>query len=300
MKLGVFSETVRADSPEAVAARTRALGVEAVQLRATWEGLDLAGSRADRARVRRAYEQAGVTVAALAAYTNLLDPLPARRRANQEQLEHLSGVAAELGTRVIVTETGSYDAASSWNDHPHNHTPAAWAELVEVTGRLVRRCEREGVVLAYEPYVNSVLDSAPAARRLAEEIGSPALAFVFDPAGLTTAATISRNRVITLEALALLRGRLALAHADDVRYEDGTARWLPLGWGELDAAAVFEGLTTAGFAGALIIEHLAESLVPQALAFCRTRLAHERNAQAHREQGMGGAEQRQPSMGGAE
>lgn len=300
MKLGVFSETVHAGSPEEVAVRTRALGVEAVQLRAKWEGLDLAGSRAERARVRRAYEQAGVTVAALAAYTNLLDPLPARRRANQEQLEHIIGVAAELGTRIVVTETGSYDPASSWNDHPHNHTPAAWTELVEVTGRLVRHCEREGIVLAYEPYVNSVLDSAAAAQRLAEEIGSPALSFVFDPAGLTTAATIGRNRIITLEALALLRGRVALAHADDVRYEDGTARWLPLGWGDLDAAAVFEGLTATGFEGALIIEHLAESLVPQALAFCRSRLAHERAAQAQQEQCMRGAEQRQLSMGGAE
>ena len=272
MKIGIFSNTVSGGTPEEVAARTRALGVEAVQLRTEYTGLDLLGCMAHRTRVRRAYEAEGVAVVALAGYTNLLDPVPERRRANQEQLEHLIGVAAELGTRIVVTETGSYDPANSWNDHPHNHTPAAWVELVEVTGRLIRRCEREGIVLAYEPYVNSVLDSAPAAHRLAGEIGSSSLAFVFDPAGLTTAAMVARNRVITLEALALLRGRIALAHADDVRYEDGSARWLPLGWGQLDAGAVFEGLSAAGFEGALIIEHLPESLVPEALAFCRERL----------------------------
>lgn len=272
IQIGVFSDTIGGDTPEAVAARTRALGAETVQLRTEWSGLDLLGLVADRERVRRAYKEAGVAVAALAGYTNLLDPIPARREANRAYLERLIGVAHDLGTSVVVTETGSYDPASSWNDHPRNHTAEAWAELVDVTGALIALCEREGVILAYEPYVNSVLDSARAARRLADEVDSPRLAFVLDSAGLMTPETLTRNRDVTVEALDLLRGRIALAHADDVRYEGSAARWLPLGWGDLDADAVLGGLSAAGFDGALIVEHLAETQVPEALAFCRERL----------------------------
>lgn len=284
MKLGIFSDTVGGNTPEEVAARTRALGVETVQLRLERNGLDLLGRAADRARVRRAYDEAGVTVAALAGYTNLLDPVLARRQANQEYLERLIAIAGDLGTSVVVTETGSYDPASSWNDHPRNHTAGAWAELVEVTGALVSVCECASVTLAYEPYVNSVLDSARAARRLADEIDSPFLSFVLDSAGLMTPRTIERNREITMAALELLRGRIALAHADDVRYEGGVARWRPLGWGDLDAETVLDGLAAVGFEGALIVEHLSESQAPEALAFCRERLARSSAAYKQRKE----------------
>ncbi|MGH2344293.1 MAG: sugar phosphate isomerase/epimerase family protein [Chloroflexota bacterium] len=273
MRVGVFSNSISGGSPEEVAERSRAAGVEAVQLRLEWPGLDVEGRAADRARLRRAYEAAGIEVAALAAYTNLFDPRLERRRANRARLEHLIQITPEFGASIIVTETGSYNPDDSWSDHARNHTPEAWEDLLAVTDHLVRCCEQAGVVLAYEPYVNTALSSAAEARRLADDIGSSALAFVFDGAGLVTPQTLPNNKTITEEALALLRGRIALAHADDVRYEDGKARWLPLGWGALDAAAVFTGLLTVGFVGALIVEHLAESLVPEALAFCREQLA---------------------------
>jgi sugar phosphate isomerase/epimerase len=274
VRLGVFSNTISGSSPEEVAECSRAAGVEAVQLRLEWPGLDVEGRAADRVRVRRAYEAAGIEVAAVAAYTNLFDPRLERRQANRTRLEHLIRITPEFGTSIIVTETGSYNPDDSWSDHAQNHTPEAWADLLTITDHLVRHCEQAGVVLAYEPYVNTVLSSAVKAQQLAEEIRSPALAFVFDGAGLVTPETLSNNTTITEEALALLRGRIALAHADDVRYEDGKARWLPLGWGALDAHAVFKGLLSAGFDGALIVEHLAQALVPEALAYCRKHLTN--------------------------
>jgi sugar phosphate isomerase/epimerase len=271
MKIGAFSDAVRGGSPEAVAQRSRAAGLEVIQLRTDWPGLDLLGSAADRARVRDAYEAVGIGVAALAAYGNLLDPRPERRRQIHERIARLIRMAPELGTELLVTEAGTFHPNDSWADHPHNRTPDAWAELVEVTGQLVLQCERHGVRLAYEPYVNTVLYSAEAAACLAGEIGSPALCFVFDAAGLMTPETLPANREITAAACALLGDRLALAHADDLRYEDGRARWLPLGWGDLDASEVFAGLAGAGFDGALIVEHVAEDLLPEAAAFCRER-----------------------------
>jgi sugar phosphate isomerase/epimerase len=269
MKVGAFSDAIHADTPEDVALRSRAAGMEVVQLRMEWPGLDLLGSAGDRARIRRAYAGAGMEIAALAGYSNILHPEPARRQAALERLERLICLAPELGADLVVTEAGTFDAVDAWASHPHNQTADAWRQLVEVTAWLVTRCEREGVRLAYEPYVATVLSGAHAAHRLSAEIGSPALCFVFDGAGLVTPETLPDNRKITAEACQILAGQIALAHADDVRYEAGRARWLPLGWGDLDAPAVFSGLAGAGFAGALIVEHVSEDLLPAAIAFCK-------------------------------
>jgi sugar phosphate isomerase/epimerase len=273
MKLGVFSDTIGGGSPEEVAERTRALGVETVQLRLDWPGLSVLDSAADRAQLRRAYESVGLEIAALAGYTNLLDPRSDRRQANRQRFEQVIRIAPELGTRLVVTETGTYDPLGKGNDDPHNHTPEAWAEFVEVTAQMTHLCEREGVTLAYEPYFATVLGSARDAQRLTQELASSALAFVLDSAGLMTPATLSHNRAITAEAVELLRGHIALAHADDVRYDGDKARWLPLGWGDLDADAFLDGLVRTGYDGAVIIEFLEESQVTEALTFCRERLS---------------------------
>jgi sugar phosphate isomerase/epimerase len=273
MKVGAFSDAVHGDTPEDVAQRSRAAGMEAVQIRTEWPGLDLLGSAVDRTRIRRAYAAAGIEIAALAAYSNILHPEPARREAALERVERIISLAPDLGADLVVTETGTFDAVDAWTSHPHNQTADAWRQLLEVTARLVTRCEREGVRLAYEPYVATVLSGAQAARRLAGEIGSPALCFVFDGAGLVTPETLPDNRQITTEACEILAGQIALAHADDVRYEEGRARWLPLGWGDLDAPAVFHGLAGAGFTGALIVEHVRKDLLPAAIAFCKEHAA---------------------------
>lgn len=273
MKLGVFSNTVAGDSPERMAQRSRDLGIEAVQLRLEWPRLDLLVSAVDRARVRRAYESVGIEIAALAAYTNLMAPDPETRRRNHVWFSDVARVAPELGTRLVVTESGSYHPTDTWQDHPTNHTPQAQEELAEVVAPLVELCEGEGVTLALEPYVANVLASAVQAAQLAATLGSPALGFVLDTAGLVTPETLPRNAEVTTEALAALAGRIVLAHADDVRYDEaGQAAWLPLGWGDLDADAFLRDLAHSGFQGALIVEHLAEALVPQALTFCRERL----------------------------
>jgi sugar phosphate isomerase/epimerase len=273
IRVGAFSDAVRGATPEEVARRSAMAGMEAVQIRTQWPGLDLLGTGKDRARVRRAYTETGIEIAALAAYTNLLTPDVEGRRAAHAQLELVIRLAPEFGTDLVVTETGTFDPDDAWADHPHNHTVDAWMQLVEVTQRLTMLCEREGVRLAYEPYVATVLHSARAARRLADEVASSALWFVFDGAGLTTAQTLRDNSAITAEACELLAGRFALAHADDVRYENGRARWLPLGWGELDTNAVFAGLARAGFDGALIVEHVREDLLPEAVDFCKRRIS---------------------------
>ena len=73
-------------------------------------------------------------MAALAAYTNLMAPDPVRTSENRERCEAALRVAGELGTNLVVTETGSYHPHDSWSrPSGQPHGAEAWAELVEVT-----------------------------------------------------------------------------------------------------------------------------------------------------------------------
>jgi sugar phosphate isomerase/epimerase len=69
------------------------------------------------------------------------------------------------------------------------------------------------VVLAFEPEVNNVVDSARKARQLLDETGSPHLKVTIDPANLFHAGELPRMREILEEAFALVGKDIALAHA---------------------------------------------------------------------------------------
>ena len=60
-----------------------------------------------------------------------------------------------------------------WRAHPDNNTPEAWRDLVESMKQALAVAEEYGVVLALEPEVANVIDSAQKARRLLDEMQSP-------------------------------------------------------------------------------------------------------------------------------
>jgi len=67
------------------------------------------------------------------------------------------------------------------------------------------------VVLAFEPEVNNVVDSAQKARQLLDEIGSPFLKVTIDAANLFHAGELPRMKEILDEAFALV-GRMSSWH----------------------------------------------------------------------------------------
>ena len=71
-----------------------------------------------------------------------------------------------------------------WRAHPDNNTPEAWRDLVESMKQALAVAEEYDVVLALEPEVANVIDSAQKARRLLDEMQSPYLKVCMDGANI--------------------------------------------------------------------------------------------------------------------
>jgi sugar phosphate isomerase/epimerase len=131
---------------------------------------------------------------------------------------------------------------------------------------------RTHAVLAFEPEVNNVVNSAMKARRLLDEIASPYLKVTIDPANLFHTGQLPRMREILDEAFALVGKDIVLAHAKDLDH-DGDAGHLAAGQGKLDYDRYLSLLHSYRFQGPLLLHGLSAAQVPGCVAFLRQKLA---------------------------
>ena len=271
MRLGIMATTFARPRLEATLDAVAACGVQSVQFDLACAGvptLPTQISPALCARVRDAFAARGLTMEALSGTFNMIHPDPGERAEGLRRLRVLLDACGALGTTVVTLCTGTRDPHHMWRRHPDNDTPGAWTDLVASMCEAVRGAEAAGVTLAFEPEVANVVDAAPKARRLLDEIGSPRLKVVLDGANIFHRGELPRMRAMLEEACALLGPDIALAHAEDLDH-DGEAGHLPAGRGVLDYPLYLALLQRSGFTGALVLHGLAEEDVAACLAFVR-------------------------------
>jgi sugar phosphate isomerase/epimerase len=127
--------------------------------------------------------------------------------------------------------------------------------------------EEHDIWLAVEPETANVVDSPAKARRLLDELGSPRLKIIIDPANLFHVEDLPYQRAILDTAFDLLGPDIVLAHAKDVRVEGGTVHHVTAGAGVLDYRHYLSLLRHIPVP--LIMHGLAEEEVGSALAFLR-------------------------------
>jgi sugar phosphate isomerase/epimerase len=177
-----------------------------------------------------------------------------------------------LGASKIHLCTGTRDRGSLWRRHPDNDAPEAWRDMAACVREATDIARQTRVVLAFEPEVNNVVNSAQKARRLLDEMASPFLKVTIDPANLFHAGELPRMREILDEAFALVGKDIVLAHAKDLDH-DGDAGHLAAGQGKLDYDRYLSLLRTYRFQGALLLHGLGAAQVPGCVAFLRQKLA---------------------------
>lgn len=224
------------------------------------------------ARIRREAAARGITIASVQGTFNMCHPDADRRRDGLRRLRVLAGACPQLGTSKIHICTGTRDRGSMWRGHPDNRLPESWRDMVACVREAAQIAGRAGVVLAFEPEVNNIVDSARNARRLMDEIGSPALKVTMDAANLFHTGELPRMKEILDEAFALIGKDVVLAHAKDLDH-DGDAGHLPAGHGKLDYGRYVALLHGCGFPGPLLLHGLSEAQVPGCVAFLREKIA---------------------------
>jgi sugar phosphate isomerase/epimerase len=222
--------------------------------------------------IRQAFSTRNLTMSAISGTYNMIHPDPAQREAGLGRLHTLAQACSGLGVSVITLCTGTRNPENMWRAHPANNTPEAWHDLIIVMRRAAAFAEEAGVQLGIEPELSNVVDSAVKARRLLDEVGSPALKIVMDGSNLLRAVDIARMPEIFHDAFQLLGDKLVLAHAKDLLV-DGSTEHGAAGTGVLDYDLYLNLLKAAGYDGPLILHTLDESQVDQSVAFLRAKIA---------------------------
>jgi sugar phosphate isomerase/epimerase len=276
MQIGILTQTFVRPTLEETLDAVKTHGLDCVQFDMVCAGLpDLPDRIETRLSdyIHREMTARGITMAAVTGTFNMAHPDPQRRRDGLQRLAELVSACERLGTSVITLCTGSRDPDSMWRWHPENDSRQAWKDLVATMDQALQIAEKEDITLAFEPEVNTVVHSARKGRRLLDEMESPCLKVVMDPANLLHIDDLSRMRDVLDEAFELLGEDIVVAHAKDELIRDGELHHIAAGKGVLDYDYYLSLLHTAGFDGPLILHTLAESQVEECVAFLRGKLA---------------------------
>jgi len=224
------------------------------------------------AAVTEPFRQRGMQLACLGGYVNPMHPDPVQRRQQRELFYTLIRHARAFGTRYVATETGSVNPQSQWEDHPGNHTPEAWKEMVEFVSEACAVAEAHDTVVLIEGYVENVLSSLEGAVRLRREVSSPALGFVLDPNNYAHAADLADMEGYLHRFFEAVGPWSHVAHGKDVVYVDGRIRTPKAGSGYLDYPLFGRLLRQYRPDIPVIVEHLLPQDVPEVVDFVRRHI----------------------------
>lgn len=223
-------------------------------------------------RFRREAAARGIRIGSVQGTFNMCHPDAEHRQMGLRRLRVLAEACSQMGTSMIHICTGTRDRNSMWRRHPDNNSAEAWQVMAGSVREATEIARQARVVLAFEPEVNNIVDSARRARQLLDEIGSPHLKVTIDAANLFHAGELPRMTEVLEEAFALIGKDIVLAHAKDLD-RDGDAGHKAAGEGVLDYDLYLRLLRANRFNGPLLLHGLTRAQVPGCVAFLRAKLA---------------------------
>jgi len=275
MQIGILTKTFVRPTLEATLDAIIHHGFPCVQFSLSCAGLPELPERIDpglRERIREETDARGIRMAAVSGLFNMIHPDIRKRKDGLRRLRELASACERLDTPVIALCTGTRDPDNMWRRHRKNDSPEAWEDLVDCMREALQIAQEYRVTLAFEPEVSNVVDSAIKGRRLLDEMQSPYLKVVMDPANIFHRGELPRLREILDEAFALLGHDIAIAHAKDLDH-DGEAGHKAAGQGLLDYDHYLTLLSANRPDAPLILHGLGESQVDECVAFLQRKMA---------------------------
>jgi sugar phosphate isomerase/epimerase len=273
MQIGIFAKTFSATGALPVFNAVKQAGYEVAQFNMVCLGMPsmpevIAPTIAEE--IAKAGAASGVTIAAVSGTYNMIHPDPAVRADGLARLANIIRAAPLMGTRLVTLCTGTRDAKDQWKHHPDNSSKEAWHDLLEEMGEAIMLAEENDVDLGIEPELANVVSSAEQARRLIDELKSPHIRIVLDPANLFEVASPHEIQSIIAHAVDLLSDRIIMAHAKD---RGANGEFTVAGSGVIDFPHFVRCLRSTGFDGPLVTHGLSEQEAPGVAAFLRGVIA---------------------------
>jgi sugar phosphate isomerase/epimerase len=272
VRLGIFAKTFDGNSPGEVLPAAAAAGFSAVQYNMACSGLpsmpDIIPASVAR-DVGESAAKSGMAIAALSGTYNMIHPDPAIRSKGHERLATLAAACHAMHTDLITLCTGSRDPDDQWCDHRENRSAAAWKDLLVSMEVAIGIADDYDIYLGIEPELANVINSAPSARRLLDELRSPRVKIILDPANLFETATREEQRRLVAEAVDLLADSIAMGHAKDRTIEGG---FTAAGRGVLDYPHYLACMRRIDFEGAIVTHGLSAGDASEVVSFLSIQL----------------------------
>ncbi len=188
---------------------------------------DLSDLTAGRCKeIADTYRSAGISIHSIGVYTNLIHPDDDERKANMAYFEAMMKVGAHMDVRTFITEAGHYYNPGEPAPQVEYHLQEeVWHRMVATGRELARMAEKYGATVLFEPFYRHFLTSAKRTRVYLEEVASPRLRALLDPANLLELNDVD-------EMFAQLADWIECLHAKDRKLH--VDRGVPAGQGDLD------------------------------------------------------------------
>ena len=211
------------------------------------------------------YRDAGITIHSLGVYTNLIHPETSERQANLEFFAAMMDLGAHLGVRRFVTESGHHrNPKAPEPPVAHHFQDDVWPQMLATMRQLVPLAEQRDATVLLEGFYRGFLASAKRLRLFLEEVNSPRVRALLDPANLIEVNDLD-------EMFLQLAPWIECLHAKDRRLH--VEKGVPAGQGSLD----YEQFVTLAARhtphAPLILEYVGPSDYRAALAHVRQTIA---------------------------
>ena len=216
---------------------------------------DLTAKRCEA--IAHAYRSAGVSIHSLGVYTNLIHPDQAELKANLAYFEAMMKIGADMGVHVFITEAGHYHEDKPAPSVAYHFQEEVWKKMVTTGKQLAHLAERHKATVLCEPFFRGFLASAKRTRLFLEEVGSPRIRALLDPANLLEVNDLN-------EMFHQLESWTDCLHAKDRKLHVDIG--VPAGQGDLDYTKFVKLAVKHTPRAPLILEYIGPENYQQALA----------------------------------
>ncbi len=143
---------------------------------------DLTAARCEA--IGRAYRSAGITIHSMGVYTNLIHGDAAERQACLTYFENMMKVGSDIGVRAFITEAGHWEPEKLTPGIPYHFREAVWKQMLATIKQLAEMAERHDATVLMEPFFGGFFASAKRTRMFLQEVNSPRIRALLDPANL--------------------------------------------------------------------------------------------------------------------
>ncbi len=209
------------------------------------------------------YRSAGISIHSIGVYTNLIHPEGDELKANLEYFEAMMKIGSNMGVRKFVTEAGHYHSDKiPAPTVPYHFQEEVWHRMVRTAKELAKLAERHEATVLLEPFYRGFFASAKRTRIFLEEVGSPHVRALLDPANLLEINDID-------EMFSQLGPWVDCLHAKDRKLH--VDRGVPAGQGDLNYKQFIAAAAKFTPDAPFIIEYVDSNDYQQALTMLRSQ-----------------------------